>query len=66
MGRRVVRGDDLGVGRDALDEAGQDLAGPDLDEGRDAGRGHLLDGADPVDAGGQVIDEFGPGAVGRS
>ena len=32
MRRRVVRGDDLDVGGDALDESGQDLAGPDLDE----------------------------------
>ena len=62
--RGVARGDDLGVGGDALDEAGQDLAGPDLDEGRDPGGGHPLDGADPVDARGQVLDELGARAVG--
>ena len=38
--------------------------GPDLDEGRDAGGGHPLDRADPVDAGGQVLDELRSAAVG--
>ena len=33
-------GETLGIGRDALDEAGEDAAGPDLDERGDAGRGH--------------------------
>ena len=36
----------------------------DLDEGGDAGRGHPLDGADPVDAGRQVLDELGPAGLG--
>ena len=36
----------------------------DLDEGGDAGRGHPLDGPDPVDAGGQVLDELGPAGLG--
>ena len=52
-------GDDLGVRGDALDEAGQDPARTDLDEGGDARRGHPLDDADPVDAGGEVLDELG-------
>ena len=30
----------------------------------DAGGGHRADGADPVDAGGQVVDELGPAALG--
>ena len=58
-------GDDLGVGGDALDEAGQDATRADLDEGRHAGGGHPLDGADPVDAGRQVLDELGPAGLGR-
>ena len=64
VGGRIVGGDDLRVRRDAFDEAGQDLAGPDLDEGRDAGRGHPLDCGDPIDAGGQVVDELGAGLLG--
>ncbi len=63
-GRTVVERQGERIGGDALDEAGEDLAGPDLDEGRDAGGGHRADGADPVDAGGQVVDELGPAALG--
>ena len=39
--------------------------GTDLDEGRHAGGGHPLDGADPVHPGGQVLDELGAAGLGR-
>ena len=56
---RVVEGDGLDVGGDALDEVGEDLARADLDEGVDAGGRHGLDRAHPVDAARQVLDELG-------
>ena len=57
-------GDDLRLRGDPLDESGQDASRADLDEGGDAGCGHPLDGADPVDAGRQVLDELGPAGLG--
>ena len=59
--RRVVGGDDLGVGRDPFDEAGQDPAGTDLDEGRDARGGHPLDVRHPIDATSEVLDQLAAG-----
>jgi hypothetical protein len=64
-GARVVGGDDLRVGGDALDQACKDPAGTDLDEGGDPGGAHRLDGADPVNAGREVVDELGPTGIGR-
>ncbi len=58
LGGDVVDGDDGGLAVDALDEAGEDLARTDLDEGAHAGAGHGLDGGDPVDAAGEVLDEL--------
>ena len=60
----VVEGERHDVGRDAPDQAGEDAAGADLDERGDAAGPHRLDRAHPVHAGGQVIDELGPAAVG--
>jgi len=62
---RVVRGDDLGVGRDASDETGEHTAGSDLHERGDPGPGHPLDDADPVDAGSEMFDELAPAVLGR-
>src|SRR3954451_21519138 len=53
------------LGCDPADEPGQHLARPDLDAGRHAGGTHRLDGADPVDARRQVIDELGTAGVCR-
>ena len=61
---RIVGGEGLDVRGDALDEAGQDAAGPDLDEGRHAVGGHPLDGGDPVDPGREVLDELGAAGLG--
>ena len=62
--RGIVQSENRGVRRDALDKAGQDLSGPDLDERRDSVGGHPLDGSDPVHAAGQVLDEFASGGCG--
>ena len=60
MRRLIVDGDGFGFGRDAFDEAGEDLAGADFDEGVDALRRSCVSTArDPVDAAGQVLDELG-------
>src|SRR5215203_4819967 len=54
-GSLVVGRDGDRIGRDALDETGQDLARADLDEGADAAGAHGLDRADPVDARREVV-----------
>src|SRR5215208_4115783 len=61
----VVDGERLGIRCDSLDEAGQDLAGTDLDEACHAGPAHSLDRRDPVDAARQVLHELGATVFGR-
>ena len=46
-----------GAGRDALDEAGQDLAGPDFDEAVDAGPGHPGDRLAPAHRPAHLADQ---------
>ena len=58
VGGDVVDGDGACLASDAPDEAGQHLAGTDLDERVDAGRAHGLDGADPVDPPREMVDEL--------
>ena len=55
----LVERDRLRFRRDPLDQTGQHPARSDLDERGDAVVGHAPNGRDPVDAGGQVLDELG-------
>src|SRR5665811_2483128 len=64
-GARIVEWGGLRLRRDPADEPREHASRADLDEPIDAGGPHGRDGRDPVDAGGEVVDQLRTAGVGR-